>query len=283
MRLASFDDDRLGLVREDRVLDITAAVEALPAVRWPPPPGDPLIRHLDAVAAAAESLAAGAASRPMDAVTLRSPVRAPSKVIAAPVNYRKHLEESRADEEINRGAHVRTIDEYGVFLKSSTSVIGAGEPVRLPFDNRRIDHEVELAVVIGREGKAIPRDRAFDHVAGYAIGLDMSVRGTEDRSWRKSHDSFTVIGPWLVTRDELPDIGALDFGLAVNGTTRQQSNTGLLIWDVPKLIEYASATYRLYPGDIILSGTPEGVAPVGPGDRMDCWFEGIGKMSVAVA
>jgi 2-keto-4-pentenoate hydratase/2-oxohepta-3-ene-1,7-dioic acid hydratase in catechol pathway len=154
--------------------------------------------------------------------------------------------------------------------------------VTLSWSGRRIDHELELAVVIGQEGYRIARADAQRHIAGYAIGLDMSIRGTEDRSFRKSLDSFTVLGPWLVSADELADCTDLALTLSVGGEVRQQSSTALLIWDIPKLIEYASSAYRLYPGDIILTGTPQGVAPVRPGDVMDCRIMGIGSMSVAV-
>ena len=152
----------------------------------------------------------------------------------------------------------------------------------LPALERRIDHEVELAVVIGREAFRVRREEALGHVAGYAAGLDMSVRGTEDRSWRKSFDSATVLGPWLVTADELGDPGDLDLTLEVNGEVRQASSTRHLIFDVARLIEYASATYRLYPGDVILTGTPEGVGPVGQGDVMRAEVERIGAMAVRV-
>ena len=169
-----------------------------------------------------------------------------------------------------------------MFLKSASSLVGAGEGVALPPLDRRMDHEVELAAVIGREAYRVTRDRALAHVAGYAVGLDMSIRGTEDRSWRKSFDSATVLGPCLVTADEVGDPGDLDLSLAVNGATRQASNTRHLIFDLPRLIEYASATYRLYPGDVILTGTPEGVGPVSPGDVMSAEVERVGQMTVAV-
>jgi 2-keto-4-pentenoate hydratase/2-oxohepta-3-ene-1,7-dioic acid hydratase in catechol pathway len=114
------------------------------------------------------------------------------------------------------------------------------------------------------------------------IGLDMTIRGTEDRSFRKSLDTFTVLGPWLVTADELGDPSQLDLEITVNGQPRQKSNTALLIWNVQKLIAYASQAYTLYPGDVIMTGTPEGVAPVVPGDTMHARIERIGQMKVKV-
>jgi len=169
-----------------------------------------------------------------------------------------------------------------MFLKSPSGLVGPSEGVSLPAAERRMDHEIELAVVIGKSGFEIPRSRAREHIAGYSIGLDMTIRGTEDRSWRKSFDSFAVLGPWFVTADEIPDPNALDFWLKVNGQTRQSSNTSALIFDVDRLIEYASGAYALHPGHVIMTGTPEGVGPVVPGDVMECYVEGIGQMTVPV-
>ncbi len=282
MKICRFDDNRLGLVEGGEVLDVSGALEVLPALRYPVPPGDLLIAHLDEVAARARALAAKAPRKPLAAVRLLSPVANPSKIIGAPVNYLKHHEEATADRTISFGREVKTIGEYGLFLKASTSLVGSGEGVALRFTDRRNDHEVELAVVIGRGGDRIRRARAMDHVAGYAIGLDMTVRGTEDRSQRKSIDSYSVLGPWLVTKDEIRDPGNLALSIAVNGEPRQKSSTRFLIFDVPKLIEYASSFYTLHPGDVIMTGTPEGVGPVKPGDVMHCEIEGIGAMEVKV-
>ena len=202
--------------------------------------------------------------------------------MAAPVNYRAHQAEAIADATLNFGADIKTIEHYGMFLKSASGLVGPSEGVSLPAVDRRMDHEVELAVVIGKRGFQIQRSKARGHIAGYSIGLDMTIRGAEDRSWRKSFDSFAVLGPWFVTADEIPDPNTLDFWLKVNGEVRQSSNTRALIFDVDRLIEYASEAYTLHPGDVIMTGTPEGVGPVVPGDVMDCYIEGIGHMSVPV-
>jgi 2,4-diketo-3-deoxy-L-fuconate hydrolase len=282
MRLCRFNGNRLGIVGGGEVADVSAALESLPAVRWPVPYGDLLIAHLDEVRSRAEALAPKASRLPLDRVKLDSPVANPSKIIAAPVNYMKHVEEARADAGINFGSEIKTIDQYGLFLKSNTSLIGPGEPVRLPALDRRMDHEIELALIIGREGYRIPEAAAFDYVAGYAVSLDMVIRGPEDRSWRKSFDTFSVVGPWLTTADEVQDPNNLDFWIKVNGDARQKSNTKYLIFGLARLIAYASQAYRLYPGDIIMTGTPEGVGPVAPGDVMECWIDQVGEMKVAV-
>jgi len=284
MKICRFDDNRLGLVSADgqSVADVTKITDDLPAVRWPRLPADPFFARLPELRAGIEALARSASWMPIERVALRSPVVGPSKLIAAPVNYRAHIDEANADKGINFGATVKSIEAYGMFLKASSSIVGPSDGVKLPPLDRRVDHEVELVAVIGREGHRIPRDRALEHVAAYSIGLDMTVRGPEDRSWRKSFDTFAVIGPWLVTADKIPDPGHLDLRLTVNGTPRQSANTSALIFDVPRLVEYASSTYTLYPGDVIMTGTPEGVGPVAAGDILECFIESIGTMRVAI-
>jgi 2-keto-4-pentenoate hydratase/2-oxohepta-3-ene-1,7-dioic acid hydratase in catechol pathway len=282
MRFCRFNDNRLGVVRDDLVHDVTAVLDGLPALRWPTPPGDHFFNHFDALRPQMQARAEQVPGVSIESVKLLSPVANPGKIVAAPVNYALHLDESRADTAINFGTQVKTIADYGVFLKATSSVIGASQTVMADWPDRRIDHEVELALVIGRKGFRIPESQALSHVAGYMIGLDMTIRGTEDRSFRKSLDTFTVLGPWLVTADELGDPSQLDLEITVNGQPRQKSNTALLIWNVQKLIAYASQAYTLYPGDVIMTGTPEGVAPVVPGDTMHARIERIGQMQVAV-
>lgn len=282
MKICRFNENRLGVVSGDEILDVTQALDAIPAARYPFPPGDQLVANLDAVMARISELAPGAARLNADSVTLLSPVANPNKIIGAPVNYQKHIDEAKADATINFGTDIKTIDYYGVFLKSISSLVGAGEGVALRFPDRRNDHEVELAVIIGKGGSNIPEAAAFDHIAGYSIGLDMTVRGTEERSLRKSIDTYSVLGPWLVTKDEIDDPDNLSFKLSVGDDLRQDENTNQLIFKTAKLIEYCSAFYTLYPGDIIMTGTPAGVGPVQPGDVMHAEFEKIGSMSVPV-
>lgn len=222
-------------------------------------------------------------------MTLLSPVATPAKIIAAPLNYHAHVDESLVDAQIHNNVHVAhyegfasPVAKFGVFLKSAQSLVGAGEGVRIAFPGRRNDHEVELAVVIGKRGKDIAAADAFSYVAGYSIGLDMTVRGTEDRSYRKSADTYSVLGPYLVTADEIADPGALAFSIHVNDEPRQNANTRDLITGIAELIEIASRVYTLYPGDILMTGTPEGVNTVQPGDIMHARIEGIGEMRVAV-
>lgn len=282
MQLCRFDNDRLGLVEGDTVRDVTPALESLPRHAWPLPRFDPLIANLAAIRQRIESVSAKAPKRPLSGVKLLSPVANPGKILAAPVNYQKHLEEAREDPAIHHQKQVDEIQKVGLFLKATSSVVGPSEGIALRHLDRRNDHEVELAVIIGKAGRNIPRARAFEHVAGYCIGLDMTVRGPEERSLRKSVDSFTVLGPWLVTADAVANPTALDLQLKVNGEPRQQANTRNLILGIAELIEFATSFYTLHPGDVLLTGTPEGVGPVQPGDLIAAEIQGIGRMEVAV-
>jgi len=284
LRICRFNDNRLGLVEGASVRDVTAALDVLPAARYPFPTYDVFIAHLDEVVARAKTLAPSAPVLALDGVRLLSPVANPGKLVAAPVNYEKHLAEVKSDESLhqNTAGHTITIQKAGVFLKATSSLAGAGDGVVLRVPDRRTDHEVELAFVIGRTASRVPRAEALRYVAGYTIGLDISIRGTEDRSFRKSADTYSVLGPWLVTADEIPDPSALDLELHVNGERRQHSNTRHMTLGVAALIEMASAFYTLHPGDVVFTGTPEGVSPIEPGDEIVATIQGIGSMAVRV-
>jgi 2-keto-4-pentenoate hydratase/2-oxohepta-3-ene-1,7-dioic acid hydratase in catechol pathway len=280
MRIARFDDNLVGVVLDDGIHDVTSVLSELPPYRYPFPPHDVLIANL-------KNLKFGQAARRAPAlkpenVKLLSPVANPGKIMAAPVNYTKHLEEVLADKGIHHGNLVSEIHKAGIFLKATSSVVGPGEGVHLVHLERRNDHEVELAVVIGKRGRNIAAAEALGFVAGYCIGLDMTIRGPEERSFRKSPDSYTVLGPWLVTA-EIPDPGSLNLSISVNGQERQKANTSDLILGVPELIAWASSFYTLHPGDVLLTGTPQGVAPVRPSDVMLASLELVGTMQVAVS
>lgn len=289
MKLCRFNGDCLGLVEADMVLDVTEALEAIPAVRWPVPLGDPLVRHLSELTPAVHRVRESAPRLPLAQVKLGSPLSNPSKVMAAPANYRLHVELDTKDAGVDQGVHRKALEgverpteKYGLFLKATSAITGPDEGVQIILPERRTDHEVELAVVIGKQGHSIKRDDALSYVAGYCIGLDMTVRGAEDRSFRKSPDSYTVLGPWLVTADEIKDPHQLMMSLWVNGERRQHSSTGAMTVDIPDLIAIASSMYTLYPGDVILTGTPEGVGPVLPGDQVRVACDGLGDMTFGV-
>ncbi|SNS84204.1 2-keto-4-pentenoate hydratase/2-oxohepta-3-ene-1,7-dioic acid hydratase (catechol pathway) [Noviherbaspirillum humi] len=282
MKICRYDDNRLGVIVGDTVRDVTAALDVIPLQRYPLPRHDLLIAHLDAVRARIEALMSNASEKPLAQVRLLAPVANPGKIVAAPVNYRKHLDEARDDAGIHHQNAVLEIQKVGLFLKATSSLVGPSEGVAIEHPERRNDHEVELVAVIAKAGRNIRPEEALSHVAGYAIGLDMTTRGPEERSLRKSIDSYSVVGPWLVTADEIADPASLDLALDVNGEPRQRANTRDLIIGLPELIAFASSFYSLQPGDLLFTGTPEGVGPVKAEDEISAEIGGIGCMRVKV-
>jgi 2-keto-4-pentenoate hydratase/2-oxohepta-3-ene-1,7-dioic acid hydratase in catechol pathway len=281
MKICRFNHNRIGVVQDDAVHDITDLFDL--RLEWPQPPGDPVIAQLYRHRELAGDLRTHREAVPLSSVRLDSPVANPGKIIGAPVNYHAHIEEANADLEINRGKTFTTLEAYGLFLKANSSLIGPSAEIQPAFAERRTDHEVELAVVMGRTARRVAPQDALDHVAGYTIGLDMTVRGAEVPSYRKSPDTYSVLGPWLVTPDEIADPDDLQLSLHVNGELRQHASTRQLILNVRRLIAYASALYTLHPGDVIMTGTPAGVGPVQPGDTLEARIEKIGAFSIRVA
>lgn len=284
MKIAAFDDHRIGLVEGDLVFDVTAAVpaalEALPAQRinW-------LIAHWSEVQPALQAARAKATGRALAGVRLLPANPQPPHVFAAPANYQKHIGELGARVVTKKGRSAR---EQGFFLKAPGSLVGAGGTIGLPKGSaRRFDHESELAVIIGKPGRDIPRSRAMEHVFGYACLIDATMRiepetHEEERSMRKSFEGFTPLGPWIVTADEVPDPQALRNRLWVNGELRQEASTKDMIVGVAELIELISSVLPIQAGDVIASGTPEGVGPFAPGDTLRIAIDGVGDMSLSV-
>ncbi|RPI08214.1 MAG: FAA hydrolase family protein [Actinobacteria bacterium] len=286
MKLALFDECRVGVVDVDAktVCDVTTHV---------PGAGDPgpfgagwwvrLCRDFDVVRPVLEKAAREQPGRSLADVQLRAPVLNPGKVIATASNYGDHVAEMR-DHVLERVAgHVDPwLLDFDLFLKAGSSIVGPGDAVRLPArpvaEGREIHHESELAVIIGRGGAHIAEADAADHVLGYTIGLDMTVRGDGDRSRRKSYDTFTPIGPWIVTADEVADPNKLEVRLEVDGNLRQDANTKDMLVDVAGIIAYASSVMRLDPGDVILTGAPPGVGQVKAGEVMVSEISEIGTM-----
>jgi 2,4-diketo-3-deoxy-L-fuconate hydrolase len=229
-----------------------------------------------------KELADGQQGIPIGDVRLICPIANPGKIVAAPVNYKRHLQEARDDPAIHHSSQIAEIERVGLFLKATSSVIGPSEAIMIRHPDRRTDHEIELAVVIGKKADRVERHQAFEYLAGYCIGPDITVRGPEERSLRKSVDTYTVLGPWLVTSDELADSSQLSLKLSVNGQARQDANTRDLIIDVPGLIAFATRFYTLMPGDVLLTGTPEGVGPIKPGDVIRSEISQIGVMTTSV-
>lgn len=280
MRLYCFDDHQLGVLSEDgRLADVTGLVgDAAPHDRM-----TALIERWPSVAGDVAAAALGSATIDLRSTRIVAPQPRPGKIIAAPVNYRLHQQEMGGETGVYQGQVIHTIETYGGIVKASSSVAGPSDEIRLPLTDRRFDHEAELGVVIGRRASHVARSSALGYVFGYMPLLDITLRGDEDRSFRKSFDTFTPIGPAIVTADEVGNPGALDFQLTVNDEVRQSANTRDLIYDVPKLIEYYSSLMTLEAGDILATGTPEGVGQIQSGDEVQLTIDKVGQLNMRVA
>jgi len=267
MKFVRFDGDRLGLLTEDGlgVIDLTDRLGLESA--------DPLKAYLTTDVDAGEYESADP-DHESDDVRLEAPIGRPGKVIAAPLNYEEHVAEMEGFD--------MNIKEAGYFLKAPSSVIGPEDSVVLPFSDRRCDYEIELAFVMGSDVKDIGSAAAWDHIFGYTILLDISVRGDQDRSNRKSYDTFTVIGPTVATPDEVGDPHDLDMALTLNGETRQSANTGDMIYNCADIVQYASIGTTIEAGDVITTGTPSGVGELGDGDTIVARIDSIGEMTIPV-
>lgn len=274
MRFVRFDDDRLGLLSGDGegVIDLTERLGLNT--------NDPLQEYLR-TERRADYYEDAEPDHSVKDIRLESPVRRPGKIIAAPLNYERHIEEAVSDKEIDLNDWF-SIEHFGFFLKAPSSVVGPKDQVVLPFSDRRVDHEVELAFVVGKDAKDVPADDAWNHIFGYTVLLDVTVRGEQDRSNRKSYDTFTVIGPCVVTPEEIDDPQNLALALDVNGDVRQDANTDDMVYTCADVMQYASIGTTLEVGDVVTTGTPEGVGPLEDGDVIHAEIEDVGSMSVDV-
>jgi 2-keto-4-pentenoate hydratase/2-oxohepta-3-ene-1,7-dioic acid hydratase in catechol pathway len=281
MRLATIltpNGPRAALATADGYVDLHATDPGLPA----------LVKHLLAASPAVRKIASEVGSSPnavryaANAVKLLPPVPDPSKILCVGLNYADHAREG--------GKAIPT--EPVLFAKYPNTLIGPGDPIRLPKVANKVDYEAELVIVIGRRGKNIPNDKtAFDHVGGYTCGHDVSARDWqfrgEEKQWTigKTFDTFAPTGPVLVTADELTDPHKLQVQLRLNGTTMQNSNTKEFIFQVPHILWFLSQVVTLEPGDLIFTGTPPGVGIsrnpqvlLKAGDVAEVEVEGIGVL-----
>jgi 2-keto-4-pentenoate hydratase/2-oxohepta-3-ene-1,7-dioic acid hydratase in catechol pathway len=214
-----------------------------------------------------------------DGQRIGSPIARPSKILCIGLNYAKHAKET--------GAAIPT--EPILFMKSTSSLTGPFDNIIIPKNSEKTDWEVELGVVIGKKASYVSEEEAMDYVAGYVLHNDVSERafqlergGTWDKG--KGCDSFAPLGPWLVTKDEIPNPHQLRLWLSLNGKMMQDSNTDDLIFNIPQLISYSSQFMTLLPGDVISTGTPAGVglgfSPniyLKPGDVVELGIDGLGS------
>ena len=277
MKLASFDDNRIGLVIEDQIVDVTVEAGIDPTA-WPPVGMLQVIADFERLRPVLEAAVASAPRLPLSQIRLQTPIRWPNKIAALPSNFDSHIEEMG-----DRLISTFKASGQGFFLKANSSLSGPADPIILPdVPDREIHHECEFAIIIGKGGRDIPLDRAMAHVFGYSCLVDMVIRGKEERVMRKAFDNFCPVGPWITTIDEAPAHDAIAMELSINGEVRQRAHSRALIVDVPNMVAMASSVMTLYPGDIIASGTPSGVGPVKHGDVLNIKVHGIGEMSLNV-
>lgn len=278
MRLVTFKSEneapRVGVVVDEQVFAVDSS--AFPDMNSFLAAGSAALAH---AAALSHGETQAQATYALREARLLAPVNRPGKIIAVGLNYRDHAIETK--QEIPTSPVI--------FAKFPSSINGPDSDVVIPADDPQVDYEAELAVVIGRRAKAVSESAALDYVAGYMPLNDVSARRWQfaDKQWvrGKSCDTFCPTGPWLTTADAVPDPHALSIRMRVNGNTVQNSSTSNLIFRVPALIQFISASITLEPGDIIATGTPEGVGvfrkpPVflKPGDVMEVDIEGLGVL-----
>ena len=280
MKLYVYNDYRLAVLAEDGTLaDLT---DLVPEHTSPKERMNALIASWAEVTdSAAGRVKAGSGALLQD-VIVRAPQPQPRNLFAAPINYHKHQQEMGGGDGVYGDRKILDVSVRKGFLKAVTSITGPDGSIELPFPDRRFDHEAEVGVIISKEAKQVSEQDALDYVFGYTPLLDITLRGEEDRSWRKSMDTFTPIGPYILTADEVEDPENLDFWLTVNGELRQKSNTSYLIYGIAKLIAEYSAVVTLQPGDIIATGTPEGVGQILPGDTVVLTIPAIGELTMPV-
>jgi len=282
MKLVSYQHSdnqvHLGAVIDTRVVNLNeASGGALP---------DDMLRFLQlgsgAMQTARDALAQAEGVLRLDEVKLLSPVPNPSKIIAIGLNYMDHIRE----------ANLGMPELATMFCKYPSSVIGSGEDIRWSTSlTEQVDYEAELAVVIGKTARNIDAEVAYDYVAGYMNCNDVSARDLQFKpgdQWLRGKclDTFCPLGPYLVTRDEVPDPHQLSIQCRVNGEIRQDSNTREMIYNIPYLIEYLSQAFTLLPGDVIATGTPHGVGAfreppiwLQAGDEVEVEIESLGILS----
>ena len=273
MKILRFNGAKVGVSDGRKVVDVSELCGAGEA-DWPPVAMNRLIRDFNALRPELERRLQAEPGVPIDQVRLETPVPWPNKLMAYPVNYHDHAKEM---------ASPGLANVQGYFLKANSSLSGPDDAIELPaLPGREVHHECEIAIVIGKAGRQIPADRALEHVFGFACLLDMTIRGKEERVFRKSYDTFTPVGPWIVTADEVPDPSSMEMKLWVNDDLRQHANTRDLIVDMRQMVAVASSASTLQPGDLIATGTPAGVGPVRDGDVITIEVAHVGRMSVKV-
>jgi 2-keto-4-pentenoate hydratase/2-oxohepta-3-ene-1,7-dioic acid hydratase in catechol pathway len=277
MKLARFDGGRIGVVLDGRVVDVSAACGVDPR-EWPPVGMNRVIASFAALRPAIENAARSSDGVPLAQAQLHTPVPWPHNLYALGNNYAAHAAEMAARPRTNAPP-----PGGGFFLKAASSLIGPCEQIVLPDrPGREIHYECELAVVIGKRGRAVTAERAMEYVFGYACLIDVTLRGQEERPYRKSFDTFTPMGPWIATTDEVGDPHDVEMKLWLNGELRQRARVDEMLMGIAEAIAMCSEAATLEPGDVIATGTMSGVGKLEPGDRVRIAIDRVGAMEIPV-
>lgn len=260
MKLITFTqyaETRIGLLRGDDIIDLSRSNSEIPSDMISLfEGGDGILEKLQKVYETA------VATAQITDVKLMSPILKPSKILGVALNYPDHLME--IPEKIRKARFTELPKNPIIFNKQSTSINGPYAPILLPPESKKVDYEAELAVIIGKRCRRVPKERVFEVIAGYSVFNDVSVRDWQQASptmtMGKSWDTHSPLGPCLVTKDEITDPENLNVVLSVDGETRQQFNTKDMMFKIAEQISYLSTAFSLLPGDIIATGTSAGVA-----------------------
>lgn len=288
MKLVCYDDHRAGILDAEIVYPLGDALVARGALR-PRYTMLEVVEALVAEPALARDYRAAGPARPLRTVALRAPISNPGAIWAAAANYRAH----QLEMETRVGAYDRSVlgaDDLMAefFLKPASSIIGPGGPVVLPKISNHVDFECELCAIIGKPARRVAAARALDHVFGYLMLWDFSQRDPwsrgrhNTRNIRKGFDTFTGLGPWIVTADEIPEPQDLNIDVAQNGTPVMRAHTSDMICGLRDHIRFLSSILTLRTGDLITTGTPAGVSRLAPGDALVGRIDRIGEMRIDV-
>jgi 2-keto-4-pentenoate hydratase/2-oxohepta-3-ene-1,7-dioic acid hydratase in catechol pathway len=298
MKLSTYLHDgqqSCGIITEKGIIDIGSGTDGkVRSIHQILAEGDPAMAEIAGLADSAKDFIR------IEDVKLLSPIPRPGKIIGLAGNYEKHIIEGGFKLGLTESPRSSTVPRP--FLMPGTVITGPDCEIPWPAFSEEIDYEVELAVVIGKSAKCVPPDEALDYVAGYTIANDISARSVtfkenrKDRPWDeffdwlggKWSDGFLPLGPYLATADEIEDVQTLELKLSVNGRVRQKANTSQMIFTVADIVSFLSFLMTLEPGDVIATGTPEGVAMatgefLQPGDKIECKIENLGTLTNTLA
>ena len=279
MKIGRFDNGRIGLVVGDRIVDVSEACESDPA-EWPPVGIIRTIRNFQHLRPAIER-AGALPGVPLSSVRLEPPIPWPKNVLALPNNFADHSAEMSGRSYAVGGNLAANV--AGFFMKAASSIVGPNDAIRIPdMPGREFHYECELATVIGKSATNVSAIDAADYIFGYACLIDVTMRGKEERVMRKSISSFTPLGPWITTADEVGPTDDIQLQLWVNGELRQHAFAREMIVGIREAVELCSSVMTLEPGDVIASGTMAGVGPLAVGDTVRIAIDNVGSMTLPV-